>query len=110
MSGAYDPARWHDFATALAAVADVRAAVELLARLRDASSDRVSSFELIPRSAVELTTRHIAGVSDPLGRIYPWYVLCELGATRATDPLDAVMVLIACVAIASVSRLTSSSS
>src|SRR5260221_850204 len=78
-------------ATALAAVPEVRAAVELLALLREASSDRVSSFELIPRIAIELTTRHIAGVSDPLDRPYPWYVLCELGASRAADALDAVL-------------------
>ena len=43
-------------ATAFAAVAGVRAAVTLLARLRAASGDRVSSFELIPRIGVELTT------------------------------------------------------
>ena len=78
-------------ATALAAVPEVRAAVELLALLREASSDRVSSFELIPRIAIELTTRHIAGVSDPLDRPYPWYVLCELGASRAAEALDAVL-------------------
>ena len=78
-------------ATALAAVPEVRAAVELLARLRDASSDRVSSFELIPRIGIELTTRHIAGVSDPLDRPYPWYALCELGASRAAEALDAVL-------------------
>src|SRR5262249_45304550 len=36
-------------ATAFAAVQSVQAAVELLARLREASGDRVSSFELIPR-------------------------------------------------------------
>ena len=78
-------------ATALAAVPEVRAAVELLARLREASSDRVSSFELIPRIGIELTTRHIAGVSDPLDRPYPWYVLCELGASRAAEALDAVL-------------------
>jgi D-lactate dehydrogenase (cytochrome) len=78
-------------ATALAAVPEVRAAIELLARLRDASSDRVSSFELIPRIGIELTTRHIAGVSDPLDRPYPWYVLCELGASRAAEALDALL-------------------
>ena len=78
-------------ATALAAVPEVRAAVELLARLRDASSDRVSSFELIPRIGIELTTRHIAGVTDPLDRPYPWYALCELGATRAAEALDAAL-------------------
>jgi len=78
-------------ATALAAVPEVRAAVELLARLREASSDRVSSFELIPRIGIELTSRHIAGVSEPLDRPYPWYVLCELGASRAAEALDAVL-------------------
>jgi len=78
-------------ATALAAVPEVRAAVELLGRLREASSDRVSSFELIPRVGIELTSRHIAGVSEPLDRPYPWYVLCELGASRAAEALDAVL-------------------
>ena len=81
----------HSHATALAAVADVRAAVMLLGRLRDASGDRVSSFELIPRIAVELTTRHIEGVRDPLERPYPWYVLCELSSSSATEGLDAVL-------------------
>jgi D-lactate dehydrogenase (cytochrome) len=62
--------------------------VTLLARLRDASGDRVSSFELIPRIGVELTTRHIPGVRDPLDAPYPWYVLCELSSSRAADPLE----------------------
>jgi FAD/FMN-containing dehydrogenase len=78
-------------ATALAAVPDVRAAVTLLAQLRAASGDRVSSFELIPRAGVELTTRHIPGVSDPLGTAYPWYALCELSSARAAEPLDALL-------------------
>jgi len=74
-------------ATALVAVPDVAAALALLARLRAASSERVSSFELIPRSALELAARHIEGVSDPLARAYPWYVLCELAAARAGEAL-----------------------
>jgi FAD/FMN-containing dehydrogenase len=76
-------------ATAFAAVADVRGAVALLARLRDASGDCVSSFELIPRIAIELTTAHIPGVSDPLGGGHPWHVLCELSSPSATEPLEA---------------------
>jgi len=76
------------FATAFVAVAEPSAAVTLLARLRDASGDRVSSFELIPRIAVDLTTRHIPGVRDPLDTAYPWYVLCELTSSRAADPLE----------------------
>jgi len=78
-------------ATALVAVPDTQAAVSLLARLRETSGDRVSSFELIPRIAIELTTKHIPGVSDPLNKPYAWYVLCELTSSRATDPLDTVL-------------------
>ena len=76
------------FATAFAAVPDPSAAVTLLARMRDASGDRVSSFELVPRIAVDLTTRHIPGVRDPLDAPHPWYVLCELTSSRAADPLE----------------------
>jgi FAD/FMN-containing dehydrogenase len=78
-------------ATALAAVPDVRAAVTLLGELRAMSGDRVSSFELIPRVGIELTTRHIPGVSDPLPGAYSWYVLCELSSSRAAEPLDEVL-------------------
>src|SRR6266446_8758426 len=53
-------------ATALVALPDVRAAVTLLGELRAGSGDRISSFELISRPALELATRHIPGVSDPL--------------------------------------------
>jgi FAD/FMN-containing dehydrogenase len=78
-------------ATAFVAVPKVRAAVDLLARLREASGDRISSFELIPRIGVELTTKHIPGVIDPLQQPYSWYVLCELTSARAADPLDTIM-------------------
>lgn len=78
-------------ATAFVAVPTVRAAVDLLARLREASGDRVSSFELIPRIGVDLTTQHIPGVSDPLQQRYCWYVLTELTSARADDPLATVM-------------------
>jgi len=78
-------------ATAFVAVPKVRAAVDLLARLREASGDRISSFELIPRIGVELTTQHIPGVIDPLQQPYSWYTLCELTSARAADPLDTIM-------------------
>jgi FAD/FMN-containing dehydrogenase len=78
-------------ATAFAAVASVRAAVDLLARLKESSGDRISSFELIPRIGVELTTQHIPGVTDPLEKPSAWYVLCELTSARVADPLEAVM-------------------
>jgi FAD/FMN-containing dehydrogenase len=79
------------FATAFVAVRDPRAALALLGALRAASGDCVSSFELIPRIAVELTVRHIPGVVDPLGTPAPWYVLCELSSSRAGEPLEALL-------------------
>lgn len=78
-------------ATAFVAVTDVQAAVELLSRLRDHSGDRVSSFELIPRLAVELTVRHIPSAVDPLPERHNWYVLCELTSPRADEPLDTLL-------------------
>ena len=78
-------------ATAFAALPDVRAAVALLARLREASGDRVSSFELIPRIGIELTTQHIPGVTDPLDQPYPWYVLCELESSHAGEALEPLL-------------------
>jgi FAD/FMN-containing dehydrogenase len=78
-------------ATAFAAVPDVATAVALFSELREASGDRISSFELIPRFGVELTTRHIAGVADPLDQPYPWYVLCELTSSRGADMLEMLL-------------------
>src|SRR5262249_32020870 len=75
-------------AVAFAAVRSVQAAVELLARLREASGDRVSSFELIPRMGIELTARHIPGVKDPFKQPYEWHVLCEITSSRGTEKLD----------------------
>src|SRR5450755_225084 len=78
-------------ATAFVAVADIQSAVALLSALRAASGDRVSSFELIPRIAVELTVRHIEGIADPLEQAYPWYALCELSSSQDDEALSTVL-------------------
>ncbi len=78
-------------ATAFAAVPNASAAVKLLAELRRASGDAVSSFELIPRAALELTIRHIARTSDPFDKPYPWYVLIELSSARKNDTLTTLL-------------------
>jgi D-lactate dehydrogenase (cytochrome) len=71
--------------TAFVAVRDATAAVQLLTRLRAATGDAVTSFEFLPRIAVEFTTRHIPGVTDPLDRPHEYYVLCEVSTARE-DP------------------------
>lgn len=70
-------------ATAICAVPNPAAAVDLLAVLRSATAETLTTFELIPRIAVELTTRHIEGVRDPFAAAHPWYVLIELTGARA---------------------------
>jgi D-lactate dehydrogenase (cytochrome) len=78
-------------ATAFAAVADVAAAVELLGRLREATGDAVTTFELLPRLAVELTVRHVPGCRDPLDTPHEWYVLCEVASARQDPSLRTLL-------------------
>jgi FAD/FMN-containing dehydrogenase len=68
-------------ATAVAAVPAVASAVELLGRLRTASGDRLTSFELMPRAAIDLLLQHVEGSRDPLDAPSPWYVLCEIASS-----------------------------
>ncbi len=77
-------------ATAFVAVPSVAAAVALLALLRALSGERVDSFELLPRSALDLALRHVEGISDPLGAVHAWYVLFEL-SSAAEEVLDGLL-------------------
>jgi FAD/FMN-containing dehydrogenase len=70
--------------TAFVAVADPHAAVALLSGLRTFTSDAVTTFELVPRIALELVLQHIPRTSDPLDRPHPWYVLLEIGMGRSS--------------------------
>jgi FAD/FMN-containing dehydrogenase len=77
--------------TAFLAVPGMRAAVDVLRHLRDATGDCVTSFEYLPRIAVEFATRHVPGVSDPLDRAWPAYVLVEVSTARDDAHLRAVL-------------------
>jgi FAD/FMN-containing dehydrogenase len=79
--------------TLFAAVAEPAAALELLARLRVASGDDVTTFELLPRSAVELVCEHVNPAADPLGGAHAWYVLCEVSSARDDPSLRAAIEL-----------------
>ena len=82
-------------ATAFIAVPDVAAAVALLGRLRAASGEAVTSFELIPRLGLDFALRHVPNIADPLGARHDWYVLAELWAgaesARPKEALEAVL-------------------
>jgi D-lactate dehydrogenase (cytochrome) len=78
-------------ATAFVAVTGLTAAVGLLARLREATGDAVTSFELLPRLAVELVCRHVPGCRDPFERPHDWYVLCEIASSRDDPALRSLL-------------------
>ena len=67
-----------DMQTGFAAVRDVTAAIEILARARAASDDRVTAFEWMARKGLDLVFKHIPGARDPLSQPYPEYLLIEL--------------------------------
>ncbi len=75
-------------ATAFVALHSAEDAVILLSRLRLATGDTLSSFELIPRIGVDLVLQHIPGTRDPLAEHSPWYVLAEATSSDTDAPLQ----------------------
>jgi len=80
-----------DTATALVGIDSPQHALDLLARLRSAAGDQVTSFELMPRIAVEMTVKHITGVANPLGFDCGWYLLIELSSPNPNQNLTALL-------------------
>jgi FAD/FMN-containing dehydrogenase len=75
------------YATALIAIPSPQAAVDLLATLRGTLGDSVTTFELMPRSALQLVCRHIEGATDPFDEPYDWYVLAEASLPQPDSDL-----------------------
>jgi D-lactate dehydrogenase (cytochrome) len=80
-----------DVQVAFAAVRDVKAAVELLGLAQDESGRRVTSFELMPRLAIDFVRCHIPDTVDPLPTRYDWHVLIELSGGRGDGGLRRTM-------------------
>ncbi len=70
---------------ALVAVADVDSALQLLTRARESAAEQVTSFELIPRRALEFVLAHISGTRNPFAQWYDNYVLIELDSSLPGD-------------------------
>ena len=80
-----------DTATALVGVDSPQHALDLLGRLRSAAGDQVTTFELMPQLAVELTVKHIAGVANPLDQGTAWYLLTELTSPNPRQNLAGLL-------------------
>ncbi len=77
-------------ATACVAVRDPTAAALLLSHLRAACGDKISSFELISRSSLDLVFRHIPDMFEPFTEKHDWIVLTQL-ADVLSVPLDGAL-------------------
>ena len=80
-----------DTCAAMVAVTGPAEATELLARLRDASGDRVVTFEYLHRNCIDLVLEHIEGCVDPLAEVHQHYVLVELAGGRDDRELPLVL-------------------
>lgn len=76
-------------ATAWLAVPDPAAAIRLLGLMRSLCGERITAFEIIGRSALELVLQHIPGARAPLVGGADWSVLIELSDSSGTVDLAA---------------------
>jgi FAD/FMN-containing dehydrogenase len=68
--------------TVLLALSDPAAATAMLAQLRAASSDGVTSFEYMHRDCLDMVFEHIPDTIDPFAERYQHYALAELASGR----------------------------
>ena len=73
-------------ATAMVGVESPGAALDLLARAREAADAGLEAFELMARQGLDFALRNIPGQRDPLPGRAPWYVLIEIASP---DPVTA---------------------
>jgi FAD/FMN-containing dehydrogenase len=76
--------------TACVAVRDPAVAVKLLAHLRANCGDKISAFEIISRSCLDLVLAHIPDTVEPFVTRYEWIVLIELSDVLQA-PLDTTL-------------------
>jgi len=74
--------------TVLMAFRDPAAATDMLARLRAASSDGVTSFEYMHRDCLDMVFEHIPDTTDPFDARYEHYALAALSSGRECGGLQ----------------------
>ena len=77
--------------TALVGLDNPAAAVALLARLRSDCGDRVTGYELMSRTCLDLVFHHIPDSRNPMDQSYAWYVLVELSDSARDSPLETML-------------------
>lgn len=67
------------------------AALQLFEKASQRCGSALTGFELMPRIGIEFTTKHIAGVRDPLASIHPWYALVDISTSDSAETAEAMM-------------------
>ncbi|MFP4238930.1 MAG: FAD-binding oxidoreductase [Rhodosalinus sp.] len=81
--------------TALMAVRDPAAALDLLALARDRMAEGISAFELMHRQGFDFLAETLPDTRQPWPEPPEWCVLIEVGLSRGLDPAEALQDLFA---------------
>ncbi|TFH50047.1 MAG: FAD-binding oxidoreductase, partial [Lysobacterales bacterium] len=79
-----------DSATAMVAMPDVQAAPKLLAMLREASGDAITTFEYMHRACLDILIEY-TDLGDPFDQAYEHYALVELTSSRRDAELPPLL-------------------
>ena len=79
--------RPRETATAVVALRDVQAGLDLLAEVQAATGGGCTSCEIMPRRGIDLARKHVAGVPDPVPTAADWYLLIEVSGGRGDGGL-----------------------
>jgi D-lactate dehydrogenase (cytochrome) len=77
-------------ACAFVAAPSLEAALALLGRMKAASGDNVTSFEMIPRIALEMAIAHVPGSFDLFPDPHEAYLLIEMTSSRENSGVAAI--------------------
>uniref|UniRef100_A0A7C1P0J2 FAD-binding oxidoreductase n=1 Tax=Agrobacterium albertimagni TaxID=147266 RepID=A0A7C1P0J2_9HYPH len=72
-------------------LASPEAALQLFEKASQRCGSALTGFELMPRIGIEFTTKHIAGVRDPLTSVHPWYALVDISASDSAETAETMM-------------------
>ncbi len=67
-------------ATVFCGVASPQAALNLLQVMKAQAGAALTTFELMPRLAIDLAIKHLPSIRDPLANKHAWYVMTELSS------------------------------
>jgi len=73
--------------TAVIGAADLRNLLAILPKLQEGFAERVTAFEVFPRTALEMVIKHIPGGRDPFPGAHAWYGLVDLWDTAKAPGL-----------------------